>query len=250
MKHRLRSNLLVVVCAVVISTCTVRMNKPVSEPAVAAADTSIAAACSPQLDINIAIRQLASKDWAEAQKTRSVLREYSKESTVCRQQIIEALVLAMSKPNLNFITDQFTYRLWLHGSILLGDLKAVEAIDLLIEHLDLNDGAFSASMVHQPAILGLTGMGELAVPKLGIALEQSANRNIRLAAAFCLIDIGGPEAIDAMKRALNSESDQCVRRLIALSIDDPTDRKESKPKLWSNDADVQQERLLAFRCNN
>jgi HEAT repeat protein len=255
MKHRLLSNLFVVLGAVAISTCTLRMNKPVSEPAVSAADRSIAAACSPQLDINVAIRQLASEDWAEAQKTRNVLREYSKESPGCRNEIIEALTNAMTKPNLNFVTDQFTYRLWLHGSMLLGDLKAVEAIDLLIDHLDLNDGFFSSSMVHQPAILGVTGMGVVAVPKLGIALQQSANRNVRLAAAFCLADIGGQEAMGALKQALGSESDTCVSRFIRISIEISNNELKSKArpsKQSDTDAqiDLRRQLLMAFRCDN
>lgn len=104
-------------------------------------------------------------------------------------------------------------------------------------------------MVHQPAILGVTGMGEVAVPKLDIALQQSANRNVRLAAAFCLVDIGGQEAMDALKQALRSESDQCVRRFISLSIDKPVEKK-SRPELTPNDTDVHWQRLLAFRCNN
>jgi hypothetical protein len=250
MTRRLLSSLFVVLSAVAISTCTLRMSKPVSEPAVAAADRSIAAACSPQLDVNVAIRQLASEDWAEAQKTRTVLREYSKESPGCRHEIIEALTKTMAKPNLNFVTDQFTYRLWVHGSMLLGDLKAVEAIDLLIDHLDLSDGSFSSSMVHQPAILGLTGMGRVAIPKLGTALRQSTNRDVRLAAAFCLADIGGQEAMDTLRQALTTESDQCVRRFISLSIESSADTKKSGAQLPAKDSDVLWQRLIAFRCGN
>lgn len=250
MTHTLLSSLFVILVAVAISACTPRMSELASEPAVlAAADRRIAAACS-QLDVNVAIRHLASEDWGEAEKTRNILREYSKESPGCRHEIIEALTKSMTKPNLNFVTDQFTYRLWLHGSMLLGDLKAVEAMDLLIDHLDLNDGSFSSSMVHQPAILGVTGMGVIAVPKLGIALQQSANRNLRLAAAFCLASIGGQEAMDTLKQALSSESDQCVRRFITLTIEVPAYTKQSRPQPSAKDSDVLWQRLMAFRCGN
>ncbi len=249
MTRRLLSSFFVVLGAVAISTCNPRMSKPASEPAVSAADRGIAA-CSPQLDVNFAIRQLASEDWAEAEKTRNVLRDYSKELPGCRHEIVEALTRAMAKPNLNFVTDQTAYRLWAHGSMLLGDLKAVEALDLLIDHLDLSDGSFSSSMGHQPAILGVTGMGVVAVPKLGIALNHSANRNVRLAAAFCLASIGGQEAMDALKKVLRSEPDLCVRRFIALSIESPADTKESSPKPSAKDSEVMWQRLIAFRCGN
>src|SRR6185369_4616813 len=116
-----------------------------------------------------------------------------KGSPACRTETISQLIRAMDKPNLSFVMDRPSYFLWLNGAVILGDLKAVECLDLLIEHLDLNDGFFSASMVHQPAILGIEKMGTLAVPKLRVALEQHPRREIRLATALCLADIGGIE---------------------------------------------------------
>ena len=66
----------------------------------------------------------------------------------------------MNKPELNFVTDRSSYFLWRNGTAILGDLKAVESLDLLIEHLDASDGFFSASMVHQPAVLGIEKLAE------------------------------------------------------------------------------------------
>jgi len=99
----------------------------------------------------------------------------------------------------------------------------------LIKHLDKNDGFFSASMVHQPAVLGIEKMGSLAVPKLRNAL-QYPKREIRLATALCLADIGGAEALAALKDALNTETDQCVRRFITLLLPTPTEEGKSDPR--------------------
>jgi HEAT repeat protein len=92
-------------------------------------------------------------------------------------------------------------------------------------------------------------MGEAAVPKLSGALRSSANRDLRLAAAFCLIEIGGSDATDALKQALESESDQCVREFIEQSLEQPESQSKSGTKSEPDkDADLLRKRLLAFRC--
>lgn len=85
-------------------------------------------------------------------------------------------------------------------------------------HLDLNDGEFSASMNHQPAVLGVVAMGSAALPKLTVALKENQNRDIRLAAALCLNQIDGATVLPTMKEALRSEPDACVRRFLEISV--------------------------------
>jgi hypothetical protein len=92
-------------------------------------------------------------------------------------------------------------------------------------------------MSHQPAIGGITAMGNAAVPKLAEALKLNPRREIRLNAALCLNEIGGHEATEALKQAFPNESDQCVRRFIELLLAPAT-------------VDILQQRLLAYRCGN
>jgi len=148
----------------------------------------------------------------------------------------------MNIPDLNFELNGPSYFLWRRGATILGKLQAIEALDFLIDHLDLNDGFFSASMVHQPAVHGVEAMGSVAVPKLSLAVQHHMNRNIRLAAALCLVDIGGQAAMEALRAALHSESDSCVRRFIELSLEKPGTGIEA-PELL-------RQRLMAFRCDN
>jgi HEAT repeat protein len=219
-----------------------------------------AAGCSSEIDLKTAIKNLAVGDWAQADQTKKLLLDYSKRSQGCRKQIIDALVRAMTKPNLDFVSDQFSYSLWLRAGPILGDLKAVEALDLLIDHLDLNDGYFSASMVHQPAVLGVEAMGVLAVPKLSVALQQNSKRNIRLAAALCLMEIGGSDAMKSLKLALRSESDSCVNRFIRISIEITNNELKSKTRpakeSYTNESyineqtDLRQQLLIALKCDN
>jgi HEAT repeat protein len=204
--------------------------------------------CKNNIDIRINIARLASNspDTRQAVGTLLLLGE----DPECRKEIIRELLRAMNEQNPNVETDRSSYFLWSNGAAILGDLKAVEALDLLIEHLDLNDGFFSASMAHQPLVLGLEKMGIVAVPKLGIALQHHMSRDIRLSAALCLADIGGTEAMDALKKALDTETDQCVRRFITLSLPRPAGGLTTKERLASDDGEVLRQRLLAFRCGN
>jgi HEAT repeat protein len=198
--------------------------------------TTAADGCSAQDDITGNIEKL-SDDTVEASEPVQRLLSTAESSPQCRTTVIQELVRAMNKPHANLQTDRASFLLWSKGSAILGKLKAVEALDILIEHSNLSDGLFSASMSHQPAIAGIIAMGNAAVPKLADALKLNPRREIRLNAALCLSEIGGQEATDALRQALPNESDQCAKRFIELLLAPPT-------------ADVLQQRLLAYRCGN
>ena len=197
--------------------------------------------CKDHNEIRLNVERLAS-DVAETKQSRERLIVLGGESADCRTEIISQLLGVMDKPQLSFLMDRSSYFRWLNGAIVLGKLKAVESLDLLIEHLDLTDGSFSASMSHQPAILGVESMGPVAVPKLRNALEHHASREIRLAAALCLANIGESEALTALKDALTTETDPCVKRFISLSLVDPNSAGDV--------GELLRQRILAFRCGN
>ncbi|HEV8430589.1 MAG TPA: HEAT repeat domain-containing protein [Pyrinomonadaceae bacterium] len=184
----------------------------------------------------------------EDKEAASNLLSLANDSPGCRDEIIKELVVAMNRGLVEY--NHSSFLLWSKGSAILGELKAVETLDLLIDNLNLSDGLFSASMAHQPVVLAVEKMGVLAVPKLATALKSHSNRDIRLAAALCLLDIGGSEALDALKSALSSETDQCVRCFITLSLPDPADGTKSKPRITAETGEKLMQRLLAFRCGN
>jgi HEAT repeat protein len=160
--------------------------------------------------------QKLSYDNPEAAQAANKLTDEAAHSRECRDAVINDLIQALNHADLQ--NDASAFFLWARGSGILGELKAVEALDLLIDHLDVNDGLFSASMVHQPVVPAVEKMGEVAVPKLGFALKHHPKRDIRLAAALCLAAIDGSEALHELNSALDSETDQCVRRFITLSL--------------------------------
>jgi HEAT repeat protein len=126
---------------------------------------------------------------------------------------------AMDKPNLDFTTDEESHHLWLYGAEVLGDLKATEALDLLISHLTTRTATFSTSMNHQPALGGVIKMGSIAIPKLSAVLNDSPDPKMRYSAVYCMATIGGPTAVQSLEHALRTESDKCVSRLIRISLD-------------------------------
>ena len=212
-------------------------------------------ACGTSIALEAAIDKLSLENEPETAQIRKALVQQSNKSQTCRTETIKALVQAMDQPNLNFFTDRRSFILWSNGSAILGELKAVESLDLLIEHLHLNDGAFSASMAHQPAFRGVTQMGELAVPKLSIALQQNKSESVRRASVLCLVAIGGSTAIKALELTLPSERNPCVRDLIETAVE-ILNKESSLKGQPSNQAeedkllDLRRELLVSYRCRS
>jgi hypothetical protein len=166
----------------------------------------------------MALQRLSSGEYTQIEQARNTILSHAKKSPLCRTEVVRALMESMDKPDLNFESETSSYFIWREGSQLLGELKAVEALDLLISHLDMTNGFHSASMVFQPAILGVRQMGPAAIPKLAVALRQNPKAAVRLAAAYCLTDIGGVSAMNALRQAQNNEANPCVARFINISL--------------------------------
>jgi hypothetical protein len=167
--------------------------------------------------IEMALKHLSSGNYDQTLHARNALLKVANKSNACKQAIVHSLIVAMDQPNLDFERHIPDYYLWREGSQLLGELRAVEALDLLISHLDLTNGFHSSSMVFQPAILGVRQMGQVAIPKLALAL-QHAKPSIRLAAAYCLTEIGGVAAMNVLARAQEGERNLCVANFIVVSL--------------------------------
>jgi hypothetical protein len=202
--------------------------------------------------IGIAVGQLSSGDYNQIQKARNTLMNLVLRSSACRQEVVRALIKAMDKPNLDFERKPSDYYLWREGSQFLGELKATEALDLLISHLDMTKGFHSASMVFQPAILGVRQMGHAAIFKLAIALKQNPKERIRMAAAYCLTSIGGQSAMNALKEAREGESNPCVAKFILVSLNTFSYKSKSGISFDTEapqaTTEARQSWLMAFQC--
>jgi HEAT repeat protein len=187
---------------------------PRSEPPV----TSVAASCLPELEVSTAVQELATAgNYAKLDQAKKLLLTNARRSPECRKQVIAALMNAMDKANLDLVRDQASFRSWLYGTELLGDLHATEALDLLVAHLDLNDGT-SFPLNHHPALVSVIRMGPTAIPKLNAVLSHDPDMKSRRYAAFCIAQIGGPSAVSVLQHALPLESDRCNSSFISASL--------------------------------
>jgi hypothetical protein len=174
--------------------------------------------CLSDGDISSALQTLSSaRTYSEQEKSLASLRASAKTSTLCRKQVIQALIAAMDKPRIDLITDRPTFYLWHYGTGLLSDLKAVESLDFLIAHFDVDDGT-RFPLNHHPALVSVINMGEIAVPKLESVLKQSSDSLPKRYAVFCLAQIGGPFAKRVLQQDLDSVSDECVSNFIKASL--------------------------------
>jgi len=174
--------------------------------------------CLSKDEIAIVLQNFSSaKTSSEQEHIKNSLLENGKRSDVCRKRIIAAIMEAMDQPNVDLVRDRSSFYLWHYGTEVLGDLKAVEALDLLIKHLDLNDGT-PFPMNHHPALVGVIRMGPVAIPKLNAVLSQSTDRYMRRYAVFCIASIGGPSARKVLEVALKLESDECGRSFLEASL--------------------------------
>lgn len=180
--------------------------------------TTLSAACDTEDRISSAVKKLASplRD-AELDQVKGVLLDNAKRSPKCRRQVIAALMKAMDEPGLDLLRRQGSYDTWTYGAEILGELKADEALDLLIANLNSTDG-LSINMNHFPAVGGVIAMGPMAIPKLADALRHNRDRYTRKHAIFCIGSIGGRRAKRALNQAVPFESDRCNREFIDATL--------------------------------
>jgi HEAT repeat protein len=200
-------------------------------------------ACVSKNDLSAAIKSLASGlDDQQLTQVRQVIIDNAKRSEKCRTEVVNALMTAMDKPNLDFEHDTESYNTWSYGAGFLGELKATEALDLLLAHLNATDGL---SPNHFPVIGGVINMGPVAIPKLSEVLKKNPDRYMRRSAAFCIADIGGSAATNSLHDALSNEADQCNRKFLDISIK----ALENRQKPNQITADDRAEWYSAFYCS-
>lgn len=158
-----------------------------------------------------------SRAYDEARSAQRLLRQSSKQSSTCRQEIVAAVMNAMDKPGLDISRNQADANLWREGAVLLGDLKATESLDLLLSRITMTDGEWSSTMSHQPALEGIIRMGPVAIPKLEKLLGNQ-DWQTRHYAVYCLASIGGTSVRRAIETAVSMESHPCVKRFMLVSI--------------------------------
>jgi hypothetical protein len=124
----------------------------------------------------------------------------------------------MKQESVDLAFDKPAFFLWHYGTALLVELEAVEALDLFIDHIEMHDGT-PFPLNHHPTLVGLIELGEIAIPRLQKALENTEDNERKRYAVFAIAQIGGRSARRALTRALSTEKDECVITFIKSSLD-------------------------------
>lgn len=201
--------------------------------------------CLSEAELSNELHKLSfAESYAEQAKIVDLLIRDARKSLLCRKEIISGLMKAMDKPNLDLERDRASFYLWHYGSKILANLKATEALDFLIAHLDLHDGVVFP-LNHHPAMNAVVKIGKVAIPNLDAALRKSSEPYLRRLIVFCMGWLGGPTARKNIEEALAVETDACVRSFMRSTLMALNNRQQPN-QITSSD------RLKwygSFRCN-
>ena len=160
------------------------------------------------------VQDLYSSDSTLVTRAKESLMKISQKSQENKSEIVGRLIEVIDDPK----TGELTYsNAWYASAELLGNLRATEAIEALVRHLDYTDGVAGLSSSHMPAVRALARIGKSAVPALTVALSDPRS-SIRERAAQTLGGIGGQEALAALESASKSETNKNVQFYIVKAL--------------------------------
>ena len=212
MKHHKSLNRVVLgfsICVIINVTGSHHLSTPLTSNSVQG--------CLADDAVSAALKTLSLGKYQQQQAAVTELRANATRSPTCRMQVITGLMKAMDQPELDLTGGTPQFFLWHYGTRLLGELKAVEALDLLIANMHLHDGS-GFPFNHYPAIGGVIDMGEIALPKLESVLVKHPDRYRRRDAIFCVALIGGKSAHEVLQRAAKVETDPCAISCIQATL--------------------------------
>jgi len=175
--------------------------------------------CFYSTELNENIATLKQQGGADVAKVSESLLTKARTANECRTEVVQALISGLAQAT-NPRTNQYqNFFFWVHGANLLTELKATEALDLLIANIDFTDGwSASISESHFPALVSIIRIGQPAIPKLKKVVARDPASYRRKFAAFAIAYIGGSQAKRALTSALPNETDPCVKNFVRLSI--------------------------------
>jgi hypothetical protein len=174
-----------------------------------------------QTDLVILLEKLSDRNEDVREGSRKRIVELGQQTNGNRQIVIAELLRRVEAPDFRYQTTTLAGSLfWEEVTQIFYELKAVEAIDFLIDCLNCPAVHQYASNTyrHRPAVGALIVLGQPAVPKLAKTL-YNPDPQIRIYATVCLGSIQGDAARQALINALPNEPDLDVQAEIKGAID-------------------------------
>ena len=135
------------------------------------------------------------------QNIQDSLMSIAEQTPESRAEVVEALIRTVQDPQVR-AEGVIAYR-WTMAVNVLGELKAPEAIDILIANLgETGQNGIVISLGYHPVAQALVKIGEPAIPRLMEVWSSDNDDEIRHQAEVALVNIGKP-AIPVMQDALH-----------------------------------------------
>lgn len=142
--------------------------------------------CFEETELSNSLATFRRQPEPDVRRVSQSLLTKARTSRECRSQLVQTMSIAMEQAT-NTTNHPENYFLWQNGAGLLADLKATEALDLLIANIDLDDN-LSIKLSRCPALVAIREIGVPAIPKLQIALTHDPVPPRRRFAALAIAD--------------------------------------------------------------
>lgn len=187
-------------------------------------------------DIHAIVLLLSSDITEEANKAKTELVKLGQETPGNRELIINDLIKSleplMPVPGREkSVMEAKAFRLWKNANYIFSRLKAIEAIDLVVNCIYCSSGIVGDQPAYQTLVLmGNSEFQAEVVAKLSFSLRNGTIRATRSFSALILGDIGGGDAEAALKTALAAEPDEEVRRSVKQALEISGNPRSRKPE--------------------
>lgn len=174
---------------------------------------------------NSNIQEMLQKLYSSNEKVRFDARiriiKLAKKSDLERKRVIDSILSSLDIPNIQYgMINPKNYEGWQLAVIILGEIKASEALPNLIQCLKCNDGMGGLSLYRYPVAYAISLIGEVSVPYLEKSLQDLDQDNTtRLCAILALDSIGGEESRRVLENALLTEKRKSFRTMIKKSLE-------------------------------
>jgi len=239
------SVLLVALCLVIVPALERRALDAVAAPP-SEMQIRPVARCVQDAELRQSLATLKLQGGPDVAKVYEAFLTKANTTPECRTEVVEALISGLEQASKdNKMNQNEKFFLWQAGAGLLADLKATEALDLLVANINLTDGwSTSLSQSHTPVLAAILEFGAPAIPKLQTLLSKDSDPSKRLFAALAIASIGGSQARKALSSALPNETDPCVKNFVNVSLQAFNNKK--KPNHISSELNGKW--LSAFYC--